>query len=324
MLSHRPLYLFVIVFTLCACAPNQPIPTVKSEVPSNPTPSPTIAITIDDLPGINLDDLAEVTDKLLTTLKKYQVPAIGFVNEGKLYRKRKLDKAKLALLEDWLEAGMELGNHTYSHPDYNQLTFEEFSTDLRKGEKHTKALQAKYGQQMMYFRHPYLHKGNTAEKKVQLEQFLNEQGYIEAPVTIDNTEWIFAKAYHVSLRAKDSLQMRKIGASYVEYMKEMTAFYESNAQTLFGRPIAHTLLIHANALNGDYLDELLAMYQQRGYQFIDLKTALEDEAYRSKDEFVGKAGITWLHRWAITQKVDKSFFTGEPACPDFIREIAGI
>ncbi|MEM6317886.1 MAG: polysaccharide deacetylase family protein [Bacteroidota bacterium] len=318
------LLLSIIYLSFSACGPNQPISTAKSNIPFKVEPTPTIAVTIDDLPGISLDDFADVTDKLLTTLRKYEVPAIGFVNEGKLYHKRKLEETKLALLEDWLEAGMELGNHTYSHPDYNKLTFEEFSANLLKGEKHTKALQAKYGQKMAYFRHPFLHKGNTAEKKAQLEQFLIEQDYIEAPVTIDNAEWVFAKAYHVSLRAKDSLQMKKIGASYVEYMEAMTAFYESNAQTLFGRPIAHTLLIHANALNGDYLDELLAMYQQRGYQFVSLKTALEDEAYLSKDEFVGRGGITWLHRWAITQKVDKSFFAGEPACPAFIQEIAGI
>ena len=93
---------------------------------------------------------------------------------------------------------------------------------------------------------------------------------------------------------------------------------------LFGRPIKHTLLIHANALNGDYLDELLEMYQQRGYQFVSLENALKDKAYQSADEYAGRGGITWLHRWAMTQKVDKVFFKGEPACPAFIQEIAGV
>ena len=289
-----------------------------------PIPQPAIAITIDDLPGINLDNYQEVTHKLLTTLKKYQVPAIGFVNEGKLYPKNKLDEGRLALLEDWLKAGMELGNHTYGHPDYNRLTFEAYSTNILKGEKHTKALQAKYGQQMRYFRHPFLHAGNTSEKKAKLEQFLSEHNYKIAPVTIDNSEWIYAKAYHVALRKKDKEQMKKIGASYIEYMEAKTAFYEAQSKMLFGRPIKHTLLIHANALNGDYLDELLDMYQQRGYQFVSLAAALTDEVYQSPDDYAGTGGITWLHRWAMTQKVDKAFFRGEPACPEFIQEIAGI
>jgi len=296
-------------------------PTSKPK--AKPIPS-AIAITIDDLPGINLDNYQEVTDKLLTTLKKYQVPAIGFVNENKLYRKNKLNTARLNLLDDWLAAGMELGNHTYSHPDYNRLTFEEFTANIIKGEFHTKRLQEKYGQTMRYFRHPFLHTGNTTEKKTQLEQFLKDRKYEIAPVTIDNSEWIFAKAYHVSMRAKNEEQMAKVGASYVTYMEAKTAFFESNARQLFGRPIKHTLLIHANALNGDYLDELLEMYQQRGYEFIALETALEDTAYDSEDAYAGRGGITWLHRWAMTQKVDKSLYKGEPTCPEFIQEIAGI
>ena len=219
---------------------------------------------------------------------------------------------------------MELGNHTYSHPDYNRLTFEQFTVDIIKGEIQTKRLHAKYGQQMRYFRHPFLHTGNTPEKKLQLELFLPTLQYEVAPVTIDNSEWIFAKAYHIALRKKDTAQMKKIGEAYVDYMKDKTVFYEAQSKMLFGRPIKHTLLIHANALNGDYLDELLEMYQKRNYAFISLEEALTDEAYQSKDDYAGRGGISWLHRWAMTQKVDKAFFKGEPTCPEFIQAYAGI
>ena len=321
--STPQIYSIICLFVIFSCSS----PTREPKVKETPKPiSPTIAITIDDLPGVNLDDYQEVTDKLLTTLKKYQVPAIGFVNENKLYRyyKHKLDSTRLKLLDDWLAAGMELGNHTYSHPDYNRLTFEEFTANIIKGEFHTKRLHDKYGQTMRYFRHPFLHTGNTVEKKTKLEQFLTDRQYEIAPVTIDNSEWIFAKAYNISMRSKDAVQMAKVGESYITYMEAKTAFYENNAKQLFGRPIKHTLLIHANALNGDYLDELLEMYQQRGYEFISLETALEDTAYDSEDAYAGRGGITWLHRWAMTQKVDKSFYKGEPACPEFIQEIAGI
>ena len=177
---------------------------------------------------------------------------------------------------------------------------------------------------MRYFRHPFLHTGNTPEKKLQLELFLPTLQYEVAPVTIDNSEWIFAKAYHIALRKKDAAQMKKTGEAYVDYMKDKTVFYEAQSKMLFGRPIKHTLLIHANALNGDYLDELLEMYQKRNYAFISLEEALTDEAYQSKDDYAGRGGISWLHRWAMTQKVDKAFFKGEPTCPEFIQAYAGI
>lgn len=204
--TRSPFYVILCLSLFLACSSPTPAPKVK-EIPT-PT-QPAIAITIDDLPGISLDNYQEVTNNLLTTLKNYQVPAIGFVNENKLYPKNKLDSTRLNLLDDWLAAGMELGNHTYSHPDYNRLTFEEYTADIIKGEFHTKRLHKKYGQKMRYFRHPFLHTGNTPEKKAQLEQFLIENDYEIAPVTIDNSEWIFAKAYHIAMRKKDQLQMKK-------------------------------------------------------------------------------------------------------------------
>lgn len=41
--------------------------------------------------------------------------------------------------------------------------------------------------------------------------------------------------------------------------------------------------------------------------------------YALKDEYVGAAGITWLHRWALTQG-KKGIFAGEPTVPKWVEE----
>ena len=79
------------------------------------------------------------------------------------------------------------------------------------------------------------------------------------------------------------------------------------------------VLVHAYALNGDSLGELLGWLQGRDYRFIPLEEALEHPAYASEDRYEGPAGITWLHRWAITRNMPKSIFAGEPAAPDWIQ-----
>jgi hypothetical protein len=91
---------------------------------------------------------------------------------------------------------------------------------------------------------------------------------------------------------------------------------------LFGRDIRQILLVHANALNADRFGELAAMIESRGYRFVSLDRALEDEAYGSADTFTGTSGITWIHRWALTRKVAKAFYAGEPAVPPFVAEAA--
>lgn len=287
-----------------------------------------IAITIDDLPVISkiktIAHFQEVTNKLLTTLTEKKAPAIGFVNEGKLFSADTLNPSKVQLLENWLSAGMDLGNHAFSHLDFNRVSLEAFKEDVVKGEKITKQLLAAKGKKMRYFRHPYLHAGNSKEKKNGFEQFLKENDYQIAPVTIDNSEWIFAAAYDNAIIKKDSALMKRVGEAYISYMEEKTAFYEKQSAKLFGYSMKQILLIHANSLNADYLDELLDMLSKRSYQFVALEKVLQDPAYKSKDEYIGRGGITWIDRWAITMGKEKDFFKGEPRTPEFIQEVAGI
>jgi hypothetical protein len=66
------------------------------------------------------------------------------------------------------------------------------------------------------------------------------------------------------------------------------------------------------------------MMERRGYRFITLADALTDEAYKSDDTFTGPAGISWIHRWALTRGVKDDFFRGEPRTPAFVMKEAGV
>lgn len=288
-----------------------------------------IAVTIDDLPLSRISYYEKnyyqtITDKLLENIKNQNAPVIGFVNESKLYTNDILDESKVELLRKWIDAGIELGNHTFSHRSANRIPTEEFLQDITKGEEITKKLLKEKGKGIRYFRHPFLHTGLSLETKSEIENFLTAHGYTIAPVTIDNAEWIFAAAYDKANAKSDTLLMKKIGNDYIGYMKDKFEYWEKQSNALFGRNIAHTLLIHANPLNSDYYDELCNMLREKEYEFITLDEALKDEAYKSEDRFIKNNGISWLHRWALTEGRKKDFFGNEPQVPKHIMGIAGI
>ena len=87
------------------------------------------------------------------------------------------------------------------------------------------------------------------ENKIALEDFLEQHGYEVAPVTIDNSEWIFARAFDHALDQDDSNLQKRLGPEYVDYMLSMTAYYEDQSRSLFDREIPQILLLHANDLN---------------------------------------------------------------------------
>ncbi|MCD9186256.1 MAG: polysaccharide deacetylase family protein [Pyrinomonadaceae bacterium] len=284
-----------------------------------------IAVTIDDLPVVSprtdLKTRREITKNLLEKVTKAKVPAIGFVNEAKLYTAEKRDEAQIDLLRSWLAANLELGNHTFSHMSLHDNSLEDYEQNILKGEIITKELLKAKSLKMRYFRHPYLWTGLSMEIKNELGAFLSEHNYTIAPVTIDNSDWIFASAYEKALAKNDKKLLKQIGAAYVPYLEAKTDYWERQSVKLFGREIKQILLLHANQINSEYFDDIAKMLKKRKYKFITLENALTDEVYKLPDTFVKRNGISWLHRWAIA-KGKENILPDEPKVPDFVLKAA--
>lgn len=289
-------------------------------------PSRSVAITIDDLPVVSTRtdprNRQEITRKLLGHITKAKVPAIGFVNENKLYAGKKRDERQVQLLRMWLEAGLELGNHTFSHRSLNQISVADYQADLLKGETITKELLDAKAGSIRFFRHPFLQTGRTMQVKAEFDTFLSKHGYRIAPISFDNADYIFSRAYDIAFDKGDKKLMKKVGDAYVPYMESKLAYWERQSIKLFGREVAQTMLIHANFINSDYLDDLIEMFKRRSYKCVDLETALKDDAYRLPDTYIGPAGISWLHRWAL-DRGRENVLPDEPTVPEFVLKLSG-
>ena len=97
---------------------------------SAPTP---LLITVDDLPiagGLH-ESQAErerITRGLLEALAKHRIRAVGLVTWNNVKSDADLD-----LLEMWLEAGHELGNHSRAHLDYTRTDSTAYIDDMEAG-----------------------------------------------------------------------------------------------------------------------------------------------------------------------------------------------
>ena len=284
-----------------------------------------VCITVDDLPTVSYgvggyDHRLQITDGIIEAFKAFSVPAIGYVNEKKLYQKGKPDPAEVKLLEKWLSNGLELGNHTYAHLNFHEVSFEEFTANILKGERVTKPLAERYQSPYKYFRHPYLRIGLRQSQVDSLQSFLATHGYIESPVTIDNDDYLFAVAYARAYKRDDQALMERIATDYIDYMEAKLVYFEQQSIRLFGRPMDQTLLIHANYLNARHLKDLLKVYQDHGYAFVSQSEVLKDEAYQHPVTKHGNWGISWIDRWAISEGKSGDFFEGDPAVPGYIVE----
>jgi peptidoglycan/xylan/chitin deacetylase (PgdA/CDA1 family) len=280
-----------------------------------------VAITFDDLPrggdagnAPGLEATLDVNRRILDALAGR--PVSGFVNAGSATAKALGDEGLRAVLRLWLARGAVLGNHTFSHPDLNRVAPADYIADIRRGEP---LLEEITGRRPRYFRHPFLHTGQTMEARREVEDFLAANGYAVAPVTLDNSDWMYAALYERALAADPPLAAR-LRVDFLAYMESIFAFFESRSVEVAGREIPQVLLLHVNRMNADTLPALLAMMERRGYQVVSLEQALRDEAYRLRDEYAGPGGFSWLHRWSKTKGLAGK---GEPDPPAWVSEAYG-
>jgi peptidoglycan/xylan/chitin deacetylase (PgdA/CDA1 family) len=159
----------------------------------------TVALTFDDLPAAGATTAAQaerLNSRILRSLRKRSAPATGFVveKEGQEIGAPAWDR----ILRAWVRNGHELGNHTYSHADPNELTAAEFEAEVVSGESSFAKVLAENARRPRFLRFPYNHSGGSKDALDAAAAFLQARGYTIAACTIDNSDYEFSRAYKIT------------------------------------------------------------------------------------------------------------------------------
>jgi lysophospholipase L1-like esterase len=238
-----------------------------------------IAITFDDLPEhgpIPPDETRiQVVTKILTALRDAHVTeAYGFMNGQHLEQEPK----DALVLQAWREAGYPLGNHTWSHMNLNQTVLENFEADITRNELLLNAWMP--GQDWHWLRFPFLSQGDTPAKAAGVRAFLVEHNYKVAAVTMSFADYRWNAPY-VRCRAKgDNKAIGLLESSYLAAAEQSIAYYADLSKRLYGREIPYVLLMHVGVFDAEMLPQLLQLYESRGFTFVTLREAENDDFYR--------------------------------------------
>jgi peptidoglycan-N-acetylglucosamine deacetylase len=238
-----------------------------------------LAITFDDLPqngelppGVTR---VEIAQKALAILKKRHVPPVyGFVNAKKL--EGSLDGAEA--LKVWA-AAEPVGNHTYSHLDLEQNTAEAFEREIEENEPVLELLGRK--DDWHWLRYPYLHEGDTVEKRRAVRSYLKAHGYKIAQVTIDWEDYLWNSAYARCAAKNDAKSIEWLRSSYLNTASEFIDLGRAQAKLVYGHDIDHVLLLHLGAFSSTILPDALELLKKKGFKLVTLEEAESDPAYES-------------------------------------------
>jgi peptidoglycan/xylan/chitin deacetylase (PgdA/CDA1 family) len=287
--------------------------------------SRTVAITVDDLPcancapmnpdGTAAQGMIEATNqKLIAGLSGAHIPVTGFVITQEVEQAGAIGHHSLQL---WLNAGFDLGSHSYSHPNFADITTEQMESDIARADAYLSPLLAANHRKLRFFRFPYNDTGDTQTKHDALAAYLKEHGYQVATCTIDTSDYLFAQAYARAIGYKDSSTADRIRREYLSYSATEIDFYAALNRRVLGYEPPQVMLLHDSMLNADSIDDILALYRSRGYRFVSLAEAQRDPAYAIPDTYITKYGLMWGYRWAKERNVGR-LGMNEPDPPDWI------
>lgn len=254
-----------------------------------------MAITLNN-PNIEKTPLyspQERHDKILSALEKNKVIATLFVSGKRInYPEGKL------LLQQWDKAGQLLGNHSYSEFNFDKISSKQLENDTLKNDKIIKL----YQNYQRVFRFPFLKEGNSTENRDKFRAFLQKNNYANGYVTIDASDEYINDRLEKHLAMNPNAGLAEYKKYYLNHIWERAKYYDSLAIRLLGRSPKHVLVIHHNLLNALFLDDLIKMFQNKGWKIINPTTAYQDPVYQSLPNIV-PAGNSLI--WALAKETKK-------------------
>ncbi len=200
-----------------------------------------------------------------------------------------------SLVSDWGSMGHEISNHTYSHFNLNAVALADFIADVEKNE----ALLKNQPAWVKRFRFPYLKEGRTAEKRDGFRQWMSDRGYVSGAVSIDASDWYYNKRYlnwMASHPAEDPAAFRK---AYLDHLWDRASYYDGISNRIFNRSINHVILLHTNAINAAFIEDVAAMFRSKGWNIVDPHEAYSDPIYATAPNVL-PAGESIL--WALAKQ----------------------
>ncbi len=278
-MGHRPLESGLVLFLSAACALAAPALSPRQPRSLRPLkPHPVVALTFDDVPtGGGLpsgDTRAAIVTRLTDVLKANHLQGVyGFVVGSDLQDDSDVRQA----LRVWVAAGMNIGNHTWSHPSLTSVSAEEFERQILLDEPFLPEYAG--GRDWHWFRYPYLEEGDTLAKRNQVRAWLREHGYRIAEVTLNFNDDDWSDPYNRCLAKSDTAALAWLQQSYLDNAAEFIRLGREEEQLAFGHEIPNVLLLHETAFTTLMLPRLLELLRREGFRFAPLARVERNRAY---------------------------------------------
>jgi peptidoglycan-N-acetylglucosamine deacetylase len=152
-------------------------------------------------------------------------------------------------------------------------------------------------------RYPYLHEGDTVEKRRAVRAYLKAHGYKIAQVTLDWEDYLWNTAYARCVAKNDAKSIEWLRTSYLSTAAEFLDLGREQAKLIYGHEINYVLLMHLGAFSSTILPDALDLLKKKGFKLVTLEEAESDAAYDGDPDVGLHDAGTLLDQWMQVKQI---------------------
>ncbi len=285
-------------------------PTASPKLPAL-SRHPVVALTFDDLPaGGGLHPgytRTGIATQLTSELRAAHLKGVyGFMNGDGVADDPDMQQA----LRVWIAAGMNIGNHTFSHPALSSETAAEFEQNIAMNEPLLR--QYAGNRDWHWFRFPYLEEGATLQQRDEVRNWLQSHGYRIAEVTLNFNDDDWDDPYGRCLVKHDEAGVAWLKQSYLQNAEEFIRLGRETEQLAFGHEIPGVLLLHETSFTTLMLPSLLQLLRGEGFRFASLPKVERNPAYSLNPNIGLPNGDSFPDEFLDVRRTAYPYFEPEP------------
>jgi peptidoglycan-N-acetylglucosamine deacetylase len=274
-----------------------------------------IALTFDDSPRFAKGVLDGPTraQNLISALKAANIEQVAFFTNSSF-----MDDEGTKRINSYIEAGHIIANHTHTHPDFNKTSLQNYIQDFDQAHDLLKNLPTF----IKWFRFPYLREGNDLEKRDGMREHLKKNGYINAYITVDFSDWHLEHLYQKAHQDKKHIDLERLKKLYIDNALAAAEYYDEMAKKYLKRSPKHVMLLHETDLAAFFIQDMIEAFRKHGWTIISPQEAYTDDllhfqfndplAYNPGrvSELAYQRGLPRQELWAPqtnTKEITKSF-----------------
>ncbi len=234
-----------------------------------------IALTFDDAPSIKESGivfLPERMDKIISILKQHKIKycTAFVVGENALGHEQQL--------ENWLNAGFQLANHTFFHQPCSQLNNQEFKQTVSKCHDVLVSIGAFELNSEQWFRFPYLDRGSHYQQINDFKLILADLGYTAAHASINFNDHQYELPLKHAIDSNNKNILNKVSHRYINNVIHAIDFAKNISSKKYAKDISHIAYAHYGDISVHLLDKLLSDLQAKNINWCSLASA-SDSVY---------------------------------------------